>query len=130
MAGMSSEGSTVDAIARDVQAGRASTDDLIEAFLAASVLVPSATEPVEATFTPVVASIGTTAYLVVATTPASLARTSHLAAYSLALAGAEVVQRARPGQGILVNTGEDAFDIGPALAAELRTVLARRPDQG
>lgn len=110
----------LEATALGVQAGTATVTELVDAFLAAQVLVPSATDPAKEGVTPILVDVGPQQHMVVATSRVALEPSQHVAQFAVAVTGTQVIEGLIAGAGVMVQTPDKAFNFAPEVVAEIR----------
>ena len=109
------------ALAARAEAGEISHLDLIEAFLNATIYVPSISDPEAGAIDPVISKIDEVDYLVAAATVDALDETIDIARYAVPMDGRVLVQGMDPDLAVLVNLGGGAFAIPKAMLDDLRS---------
>ncbi|MFB7892975.1 hypothetical protein ACFC1I_12310 [Microbacterium sp. NPDC056044] len=120
MADDESNENTLDRTATATQAGRATVDELVAAFLDAPVVLPSATDPMTSPTQPVLVTIDGIQHVVIFDSLATAGQVSHLARYAASMRGRDALRGVRPGLGVLVRTAHSGFDLSPQLLDEIR----------
>lgn len=110
----------LEAAALGVQAGTATVVELVEVFLSAQVLVPSATDPAKEGVTPILVDVGPQRHMVVASSTTALDPTKHVAQFAVAVTGMQVIEGLIAGAGVMVQTPDKAFNFAPEVVAEIR----------
>lgn len=107
-------------LAKKAEAGEISHIELIDAFLATTIYVPSVTDPEEGPIDPVMSKIDEVEYLVIASTVAVLDQTADVARYAVPMDGKVIVEGMNPEVGLLVNLTGGAFAMPKAMLDDLR----------
>ena len=105
--------------------GQTELDALINAFVAAVVVVPSASDPSKGAFEPVLVNIEGTPHMLVCDSLTAARATSNLAAYVASMRGIDVVRGVAPGHALFVQTPKNGFAIDEGTLNKIRT--APRP---
>lgn len=103
--------------------GQAEHDALINAFVEAIIVVPSASDPTKGVFEPVLVNIEDTPHMLVCDSLAAARDASNLAAHVVSLRGIDVVRGVTPGHALFVKTPKTGFAIDEALLNEIRKRL-------
>lgn len=116
------ESSQIEVLAlKAASGGQAEHDALINAFVEAVVVVPSASDPSKSAFEPVLVNIEDTPHMLVCDSLAAASDASNLAAYVVSMRGIDVVRGLTPGHALFVKTPKTGFAIDEALLNEIRT---------
>lgn len=107
-------------IAAQAEAGDVAHTDLIDAFLAATVYVPSTDDPEAGQISPVVTAVENVEYVVVASTVDALERTSDVAAFAVPMTGRGVALAMNREFGLMVYTTTGAFALPQAMLEDIR----------
>ncbi|WP_040166711.1 hypothetical protein [Microbacterium gorillae] len=107
-------------LAARAERGEVTHIDLIDAFLAATVFVPSTTDPAEGTVDPVLTKVDETEFMVVASTAEALEITGDVAAFGVPMLGRAVVTGMNPELALMVNTTDGAFAMPQGMLADIR----------
>lgn len=108
-------------LALRAEQGEVSHIDLIDAFLANTIYVPSVTDPEQGEISPVMSSIENVEYMVVASTVAALEKTADVALYGVPMDGRVCVNGINPEFSLLVNTEAGAFAMPKAMLDDIRS---------
>lgn len=73
--------------------------------------VPTTKDPATEQFSPVLTDVEGVPHMVVATRPALLTRTSELAHFAVSMTGRQIVQGVQPGNGLMVQIPQGAFQV-------------------
>lgn len=128
-----SDGKAPQRLADAVQSARAGGIDfrgLLGAFAAAQVLVPSgaALQDGRGEFQPVIYPVGDVSYMAVFSVLERASSLGDLAPYVTTMSGLDVLRRARPGTGIVVDAGyPDGFQVDPGV---VEAIVASAPSPG
>lgn len=114
------ETDTLGELALRAEQGEVTHIDLIEAFLATTIYVPSVTDPEEGEINPVMSTVQDVEYMVVASTVAALERTADVALYGVPMDGRVCVTGINPAFSLLVNTETGAFAMPKAMLDDIR----------
>ncbi|GAA5151016.1 hypothetical protein GCM10025768_16850 [Microbacterium pseudoresistens] len=112
------------ALALRAEAGEVTHIDLVDAFMASTIYVPSVTDPEQGPIEPVTSRIENVDYHVIASSVAALQQTIEVAQYAVPMDGRVLVKGMNPEIGLLVNHAAGAFAIPKAMLDDLR---AARP---
>jgi hypothetical protein len=116
-----SQPSELDRLATRAQSGgRNDQDALIEAFLAAVIVVPLASDPTTGPFEPVMTDIDGVPHMLVCDSLAATHEVQDLARFATSMRGLDVVRGLQPGYAILVRTPSTRFALDEALLGEAR----------
>lgn len=107
-------------LAARAEQGEVSHIELIDAFLAATVYVPSTTDPEGGQIDPVVSKIDDVEYMVVASTPDALEQTGDVARFAVPMLGKAIVNGMNPGLALMVNLPSGAFAMPTAMLDDIR----------
>lgn len=108
-------------LAARAEAGDATHIELIDAFLAATIFVPSTTDPEGGQVDPVISRIDEVDYLVVASTEAALEHTGDVARFAVPMTGRTLVSGMSTELAVLVNLTVGAFALPQAMLDDIRT---------
>lgn len=114
---------TTDALAElaaRAEQGEATHIELIDAFLAATVYVPSTTDPEGGQIDPVVSKIDEVEYMVVASSPDALEQTGDVARFAVPMPGKAIVSGMNPELALMVNLPSGAFAMPTAMLDDIR----------
>jgi hypothetical protein len=110
----------LEAVVDEVQRGQKSIGDLVEAFLEATVVVPSGADPSRSAVQPVLVDVDGVQHVAVFASLPAATQTAKLAPFAVSMRGRDVVRAVQQGAGILVGTVSSGFDLSPALLSEVR----------
>lgn len=120
MTDAASDATDLSALAARAEAGEVTHVDLIDAFLSATVFVPSVTDPEDGRIDPVVSKIDEVEYLIVAATAESLEQTGDVARFAVPMAGRALVNGMNPDLALMVNLDAGAFAMPKAMLDDIR----------
>jgi hypothetical protein len=107
-------------LAARAEAGEIDHIDLINAFLATTIYVPSIEDPEAGPIDPVISRIDDVDYLVVASTVDALETNVDVARYAVPMDGRVLVEGMDPELAVLVHVGAGAFALPKAMLDDLR----------
>ncbi|KAA9134896.1 SseB family protein [Microbacterium caowuchunii] len=107
-------------LAARAEAGEITHIELIDAFLGATIYVPSISDPEAGPIDPVISRIDEVDYLVIASTVDALEETIDVARFAVPMDGRVLVEGMNPELAVLVNLGGGAFAIPKAMLDDLR----------
>ncbi len=113
--------SELDRLAVRAQSGEQDAQDaLIEAFVAAIVVVPLATDPTSGPFNPVLTDVDGVPHMLVCDSLAATRDVQDLATFATSMRGLDVITGLQPGYAVMVRTPSTAFAIDERLLGEVR----------
>lgn len=107
-------------LAARAEAGEVTHIELIDAFLAATIFVPSTSDPEDGQVDPVISRIDDMDYLVVASTEEALEHTGDVARFAVPMTGRTLVSGMNAELAILVNLTVGAFALPKAMLDDIR----------
>lgn len=118
---MSTPPNDLEMAAKAAQAGIKTSNELVETFLAATIYLPSSTDPATDGVTPVLTDIKGIPHMAVASSAEALTATQHAAQWAVNITGRQVIEGLAPEGGVVVNmpTG-GGFQFTPEVLAQIR----------
>lgn len=112
--------SSLEMLANRVRSGEADIDELVDALMVSTVVVPTPDEPKGGGgFTPVIETVNGTPRLVVAASFEAAARSRDVAEFAMSVEGKYLFAIVKEGVGIQLNTLAGSVDFAPELCAEV-----------
>ncbi len=121
--------SSLEALANRVRSGTAEIDELVDALMVGTVVVPTPEEPKGGGgFTPVIETVNGTPRLVVAASFEAAARSRDVAEFAMTVEGKYLFAIVKEGVGIQLNTLAGSVDLPPDLCASVVEKYQLGPD--
>ena len=108
-------------LASRAEAGEATHVELVDAFLDATVYVPSVTDPEGGTIDPVITRVDEVDYMVVASTTGALEHTGDVARFGVPMNGRSVITGMNPELALMINLSFGAFAMPKAMLDDIRS---------
>jgi len=107
-------------LASRAERGEISHIDLIDAFLASTVFVPSTTDPSAGEISPVLAEIDDVEYMIVASSESALEETRDVALFGVPMSGRAIINGMNPQLALMINMDGGAFAMPQGMLDDIR----------